>query len=42
VTFTFEKAGEITLPITVANPPKSESRGDAYDFHQEQKAAAEG
>ena len=42
VTFTFEKAGEVTLPITVANPPKSETRGDAYDFHQEEKATAEG
>lgn len=42
VTFTFEKAGEVTLPITVANPPKSEQRGDAYDFHQEEKATAEG
>lgn len=39
VTFTFEKAGEVTLPITVANPDTSESRGKAYDFH---KGAAEG
>ena len=34
VTFSFEKAGEVTLPITVANPTSSETRGEAYDFHQ--------
>jgi copper(I)-binding protein len=38
VTFTFEKAGDVTIPITVANPPRSQERGDAYDFHKEQKA----
>ena len=42
VTFTFEKAGEVTLPITVANPSRSQERGEAYDFHQEEKATAEG
>jgi copper(I)-binding protein len=42
VTFSFEKAGDVTIPITVANPSRSEERGDAYDFHQEQKATAEG
>jgi copper(I)-binding protein len=36
VTFVFEKAGEITLPVTVANPEKSETRGEAFDFHQEE------
>lgn len=34
VTFTFEKAGEVTLPVTVGNPTSSQSRGEAYDFHQ--------
>ena len=36
VTFTFEKAGEVTLPVTVANPGESETRGEAFDFHQEE------
>ncbi len=36
VTLTFEKAGEITLPVTVANPDESETRGKAFDFHQEE------
>jgi copper(I)-binding protein len=35
VTFTFEKAGDVTLPITVATPDRSESRGEAFDFHEE-------
>ena len=39
VTFSFEKAGDVTLPITVANPDTSESRGKAYDFN---KGASEG
>jgi copper(I)-binding protein len=36
VTFTFEKAGEVTLPVTVANPDEEETRGEAFDFHQEE------
>jgi copper(I)-binding protein len=36
VTFVFEKAGEITLPLTVANPEESETRGETFDFHQEE------
>jgi copper(I)-binding protein len=36
VTFTFEKAGERTLPVTVANPDEEETRGEAFDFHQEE------
>ena len=39
VTFVFEKAGEVTLPVTVANPESSETRGDAFDFHQEEGTA---
>jgi copper(I)-binding protein len=39
VTLTFEKAGDVTIPITVANPTRSETRGDAFDFHQEEKAS---
>jgi hypothetical protein len=40
VTLTFEKAGEVTLPITVANPGE-ESRGESFDFHQDE-ATTEG
>jgi copper(I)-binding protein len=36
LTLRFEKAGEVTIPITVANPTRSETRGDAFDFHQEE------
>jgi copper(I)-binding protein len=39
VTFTFENAGEVTLPITVANPDESETRGEPFDFHHEEGAA---
>jgi copper(I)-binding protein len=37
VTFVFEKAGEVTLPISVANPSE-EDRGEAFDFHEEEGA----
>ena len=33
LTLTFENAGEVTLPVTVANPEESE-RGEAFDFHR--------
>ena len=36
VTFTFEKAGEVTLPLTVATPSESETRGEPFDFHQDE------
>jgi copper(I)-binding protein len=36
VTLTFEKAGEVTLPVTVAAPGESENRGEAFDFHEEE------
>jgi len=42
VTFTFENAGDVTLPITVANPPRTEERGKAYDFNKDRKATGEG
>jgi copper(I)-binding protein len=35
VTFTFRKAGEVTLRVTVANPPRAGNRGETFDFHQE-------
>jgi copper(I)-binding protein len=37
VTLVFEKAGEVTLPISVANPGEEE-RGEAFDFHEEEGA----
>ena len=37
VTLTFEKAGEVTLPISVANPSETD-RGEAFDFHEEEGA----
>ena len=42
VTLTFEKAGDVTIPITVANPSRSQERGDAYDFNKDRKATGEG
>ena len=44
LTFTFENAGEITLPVTVATPEESLERGEAFDFHHEEgsEEAAEG
>jgi copper(I)-binding protein len=37
LTFTFENAGTLTLPVTVANADKAERRGEAFDFHQEEQ-----
>ena len=34
VTLTFEKAGSVTIPVTAANPTRSKTRGNAFDFHQ--------
>jgi copper(I)-binding protein len=33
---TFENAGEITIPVTVANPEEEQERGEAFDFHEEE------
>lgn len=33
---TFQNAGEITIPVTVANPDESLSRGEAFDFREEE------
>jgi copper(I)-binding protein len=35
VTLTFDKAGEVTIPVTVANPTSNAPRTETYDFHQE-------
>ena len=39
VTLTFEKAGEVTIPVTVANPDEQRARGEAFDFHEEESGA---
>jgi hypothetical protein len=44
VTLIFENGGEVSLPVTVANPDDSMDRGEAFDFHHEEgsEEAAEG
>jgi copper(I)-binding protein len=44
LTFTFENAGEITLPVTVSTPDEEMERGEPFDFHHEEgtEEAAEG
>jgi copper(I)-binding protein len=42
LTFVFENAGDVTLPVTVANPDEEEERGEAFDFHQEEGGGEEG
>jgi copper(I)-binding protein len=36
VTFTFEQAGEVTVPVPVATASRDLPRGDAFDFHEEE------
>jgi len=36
LTFTFENAGEITIPVTVSTPEEALERGEAFDFHHEE------
>lgn len=33
VTFTFENAGEVTIPVTPATPERDIPRGESFDFH---------
>jgi copper(I)-binding protein len=42
LTLIFENAGEVTLPVTVANPDEEVERGEAFDFHQEEHGGEEG
>ena len=42
LTFTFENAGEVTLPVTVATPAEEVSRDEGFDFHHEEETAVEG
>jgi hypothetical protein len=41
VTFTFEKAGDVTVPVSVANPPRALKRGEDFDFNKEQATSGE-
>jgi copper(I)-binding protein len=34
LTLIFENAGEISLPVTVANPERSLDRGERFDYHE--------
>lgn len=36
LTFEFENAGQITVPVTVSTPDRAQERGEAFDFHQEE------
>ena len=36
LTLTFENAGEVTIPVTVATPEETVERGEAFDFHHEE------
>jgi copper(I)-binding protein len=36
LTFSFENAGDITIPVTVATPDEELERGEAFDFHHEE------
>lgn len=41
LTFTFENAGEVTLPVTVSTPEDEQDRGEAFDFEHEEEASGE-
>jgi copper(I)-binding protein len=42
LTFTFRNGGEVTLPVTVANPDEGLERGETFDFHEEEHTVEEG
>jgi copper(I)-binding protein len=42
LTLTFERAGELTVPVMVANPDEALPREDAFDFHEEEGGGEEG
>jgi copper(I)-binding protein len=41
VTLTFEKAGKVTIPVTVANPTSSVPRSSSFDFHEQEGGSAD-
>ena len=40
VTFTFENAGEVTVPVTVSTPEDDLPRGESFDFHPEEESVS--
>ena len=40
LTFTFENAGEVTVPVTVGTPENDLPRGESFDFHHEEEPVA--
>ncbi|MGY2079192.1 copper chaperone PCu(A)C [Modestobacter sp. SYSU DS0657] len=42
VTFVFEEAGEVTVPVPVDNPPRDLPRGEAFDWHHEEEGSGSG
>jgi copper(I)-binding protein len=41
VTFVFEEAGEVTVPVPVGTPNRDLPRGEAFDFHGEEEVAGD-
>ena len=37
ITFVFERAGEVTVEVPVANPTREIDRGEGFDFHTEEE-----
>ncbi|MGY1842443.1 copper chaperone PCu(A)C [Modestobacter sp. SYSU DS0875] len=42
VTFVFEEAGEVTVPVPVGTPPRDLPRGEAFDWHHEEEGIESG
>jgi copper(I)-binding protein len=42
LTFTFENAGEVTIPVTVSTSDDEVSRDEGFDFHHEEETVQEG
>ena len=42
VTFTFQQAGEVTVPVPVGVAARDLPRGEAFDFHQEEEVEQSG
>jgi copper(I)-binding protein len=42
LTFTFENAGEVTIPVTVSTSDDEVRRDEGFDFHHEEETVQEG
>ena len=40
LTFTFENAGEVTVPVTVSTPDEEVARDEGFDFHHEEEGGS--